>query len=97
MRIGGVDFSALFELVGLLAKYFGGAWPIPELMKLKRRDLWFWYNIYELQITEEEIAQEYLNPLSGKPKKLPPPEKMRELVDARIAERKEHLKKLGRR
>ena len=58
-------------------------------MKLTRSQLFFWYKIYEIQATEEEIGHEYLSKPKGK---LPSPEIMRKLVDDRIKERKEKAK-----
>lgn len=75
----------------MLGKYFKGAYPIPELMKLKRSEILFWYNIYELQITEEEIVNGILNPKRGNPGRLPSPEKMRKLVNEKIKQRREKI------
>jgi hypothetical protein len=47
-------------------------------------DVMRYYRIFEYQSIEEEIRNEHLFPKSGKPKELPKPERMAELVRARI-------------
>jgi len=74
------------ELAGLLAKHFGGGLPFSELERKTHRQIMRYYRVYERQAVEEEIRNEHLHPSQGKPRKLPPPLKMRELVDERIAE-----------
>ena len=57
-------------------------------MKLTGIDLMFWYDIYVVQATEEEIANEIAEKAEGKKVRLPSANKMRELVNQRIKERK---------
>ncbi len=78
------DFSPDYELAGLLAKHFGGALPFERLEGMTRREMMWYYRRYERQAVEDEIRNEYLYPASGKPKALPSPARMRELVEARI-------------
>jgi hypothetical protein len=47
-------------------------------------DVMRYYRIFEYQAVEEEIRNEHLFPKSGKPKELPKPERMAELVRQRI-------------
>ena len=55
-------------------------------------DIEFYYNIFELQTVEEEVVGEWgYDSKTGKKKKLPPQEKIREEVDKRIAERRNEL------
>ena len=58
------------------------------MMKMKWNEILFWYGIYELQVTEEEVIQELKYDKNGKEKKLPPANTIRELVNERIEERK---------
>jgi hypothetical protein len=71
-------------IAGLLAKHFGGALPFDRLEQMTRRQMARYYQIYEYQAIEEEIRNEHLFPKVGKPKELPKPERMAELVRARI-------------
>jgi hypothetical protein len=71
-----------------LIKYYGGGLPLSEINRMGRRELFFWRDIYERQVTEEEIVNEILNPPKGKPGVLPGPAEMRRRVDARITERR---------
>jgi len=75
-------------VIGLLARFFKGALTIPMMLTMKWNDVLFWYDIYELQVTEEEIVQELKYDKNGKEKKLPPANTIRELVNERIEERK---------
>jgi len=59
-------------------------------MRMRRRELFFWYGIYERQVEEENIVNECL---SANPKKpVPNPKKMKQLVMDRIQKRKEEQK-----
>ena len=71
-------------LAGLLAKHFGGALPFRDMETMRHRDLMRYYSVYERQAVEEETRNEYLCPREGKPRALPPPERMREIVNERI-------------
>ena len=58
-------------------------------MKLTIDEILNWFEIYLLQITEEEIRDEYLYPADGnKSRKLPNPKRMRELVLERIKQKR---------
>lgn len=66
-------------------------------MSLGKRELMRWYAVYQRQTTEEAIANEYLYPPAGqKPRKLPPPEQMRQMVDQRLAELRQQYLEAGR-
>ena len=45
-----------------------------------------YFRIYERQKAEEAVRNEFEFPADGKPKKMPPPKRFRQLVDDRIAE-----------
>jgi hypothetical protein len=70
--------------MGLLAKHFGGALPFSRLEKMTSRQIDRYHRIYEWQATEENITNEYLYP---KPRELPPPKKMAQLVEQRLREK----------
>ena len=77
----------MYELDGMLAKYFGGALPFSEIEKHGRRWKMHYYRIMERQQAETEIADSFRFPSDGsKPKDLPSPKRMRVLVDKKIAE-----------
>ena len=81
-----MDYSADYELAGLLAKHFGGALPFERLESMTRRKMLWYYARYERQAVEEEIRNEYLfPPPPAKPRTLPTPARMAALVDERIA------------
>lgn len=81
-----MDYTADFNLAGLLAKYWEGSITWAELNGMTRREMLWYYAIYERQVVEEEIRNEHLSPAKGKPRKLPSPARMAELVAERIAE-----------
>lgn len=56
-----------------------------------RRDILFWYDIYELQATEEEVISERRYDKKGKEIKLPSPSVIREIVNEKIQERRNRL------
>jgi len=60
-------------------------------MKLTFEGNLFWYNIYEVQVTEKEIVDEHLYPANGKPRKVPEPEELKRLVDERIRNRRKRI------
>ena len=53
------------------------------------KEVLFWYDIYELQVTEEEIISEWGVDEKGNKKTLPPYEIIREEINRRIQERRE--------
>jgi len=73
--------------MGLVAKYFGGAASWEYLGRLKWKEVWFLYKIYEYQVTYDEIVQELSYDDKGRRKKLPPPARIKKLTEARIRER----------
>ena len=74
--------------MGLLAKHFGGALPFSRLEKMTSRQIDRYYRIYEWQATEENITNEYLYPKPpAKPRELPQPKKMAQLVEQRLREK----------
>jgi len=70
--------------MALVAKYFGAAYPIPELYKQYFSEIWFWYKKYEFQTTWDEVIQELSYDSKGKKRKLPKNERIREIVEHRI-------------
>jgi hypothetical protein len=58
------------------------------MMKMKWSEVIFWYENYELQITEEEVVQELQYDSKGNKKKLPSQETIRTIVNERIEERR---------
>ncbi len=53
------------------------------------KEVLFWYDIYELQVTEEEVISEWGADSKGNKKTLPPYETIRKEVEKRIKERRE--------
>ncbi len=53
------------------------------------KEVLFWYDIYELQVTEEEIISEWGVDEKGNKKNLPRYEIIREEINKRIQERRE--------
>ena len=75
--------------MGLLGRFFRGGLSIPDMMKMTWKEILFWYDIYELQVTEEEVIQELsYDEKTGKKKKLPSVNEIRNIVNKRIAERR---------
>jgi len=72
----------------LLAKYFGGALTINDMLKMRWFDISFWYDIYILQATEEEVISELSSDDKGNKKALPNHKKIREITLSRIEEQK---------
>lgn len=77
-----------FEVVGLLARFFKGGLTIPDMMKMKWSEVLFWYDIYELQMTEEEVIEDLRYDEKGNKKTLPSPKVIREMVLEKIEENK---------
>ena len=67
-----------------MAVYYQGALPWSEIECMSNHDLMFYYRIMERQQAEEEVRNEFLCPQNGKPKPLPPPKRMRELVEKKL-------------
>jgi hypothetical protein len=60
--------------------------PFDRIERLTSRQLDRYYRIYEWQAVEEQIRDEYLHPAPpAKPKPLPKPDRMAELIRERIA------------
>jgi hypothetical protein len=73
--------------MGVVAKYFGGATSWEYLLSLTFPEVWFLYEIYEYQATYDQVRDELSkDPKTGKPRSLPSEKRIREIVDARIAE-----------
>ena len=78
--------------MGLLARFFKGALTIPHMMSMTWPELQFWFENYELQITEEEVVNKLrYDKKTGKERELPSPEKIRQIVDKQIEERRKKL------
>lgn len=54
-------------------------------------DILFWYDIFELQTTEEEVVHELSHDSNGNKRKLPNQERIREIVNERIAGRRKKV------
>jgi hypothetical protein len=73
--------------MGVVAKYFGGATSWEYLLNLTFREVWFIYEIYEYQATYDQVVNELSHDQkTGKQKTLPSEKRIREIVDARIAD-----------
>lgn len=56
-------------MINQYGRYMKGAYPIPELMKLKPREFMEWYKIMEREIVEEYVLSKHDSkkaPLEGK-------------------------------
>jgi len=69
-------------MIGRLAKYFKGGLSIPEMMKMTFKEVYFWYKMYERQIAEEVISNEY----QSKDKPLPSAREIERLIKKKIDE-----------
>ena len=78
-------------MIGLLARFFKGGLSIPDMLKMKWKDILFWYDIYELQATEEEVVQDLSCDSKGNKKTLPSSETIREIVNEKIENRRDKL------
>jgi len=77
--------------MGLLARFFKGGLTIPHMEGMKWKEILFWYDIYEIQATEEEVVHDLGFDKNGKKKKLPSYKRIREVVEEKIKERRENL------
>jgi hypothetical protein len=78
--------------MGLLGRFFKGSLSWEYMWKQTWKEILWYYDNYELQITEEEVIYKYQKEISeGKRKKLPKPEVIRKEVDEIIAERRREL------
>lgn len=75
--------------MGLLAKHFGGGLSILDQGKMSWDEILKWYEVYELQKTEEEVVEERRYDNKGRTRTLPSPETIREIVNERLEERRE--------
>jgi len=62
--------------------------PFERIEQMTSRQVDRYYRIYEWQAVEEQIRDEYLHPEKGKPRSLPKPELMAELIRKRIEKNK---------
>lgn len=67
-------------MLSKVAGYYQGAYPILELMKLKFRDMKFWYDLMVREIIEKNI----INDLANKKKEIPSPQSLKRMVDKKI-------------
>ena len=68
-------------MLSKVAGHYQGAYPIPDLMKLKRfRDMKFWYDLMVREIIEKNIISD----LVSKKKEIPSPQSMKRMVDKKI-------------
>ncbi len=79
------DYTIEFEILSEVARYYRGAFPIPNLMILTFRGLLFWYRIMQREIVEENIRIDY----QDKKKPVPIGQTLRRLVDKKLKELKE--------
>ena len=75
-------------MIGLLARFFKGGLTIPDMERMTWPRVKFWYEIFILQTTEEEIISELSHDKKGNTRKLPPPARIREKVLERIKDRR---------
>jgi hypothetical protein len=76
--------------MGLLARFFKGGLSIPAMLTMTWPEIVTWFDIYELQSTEEEVISDLsYDKKTGKKKTLPHPKRIREIVLEKIKERKE--------
>lgn len=62
------------------------------MWKLTWSEIMWYYDNYELQATEEEVISELsYDKKTGKKKDLPKPEKIRKIVDEKIAQRRKGI------
>jgi len=67
--------------------YYQGALPWSELDKMTTRQMLFYYRIMERQQAEQTVVDSFRYPEGGgKSKPIPPPKKLRELVNKKIEE-----------
>lgn len=55
---GFYDFSYIREKIGLLARFWKGGLSIPMQIEMDWFEILKWYDVYELQSTEEEVVNE---------------------------------------
>ena len=67
-----------------VARYYKGAFLIPDLMILTFRGLLFWYRIMQREIVEENIRYDF----QKKDKPVPMGQTLRRLVDKKLKELK---------
>ena len=72
------DYNSEFKMVGRLAKYYKGGLSIPEMLKMTYSEVHFWYKIYEREIAEEHVIEDY------KGKNIPDGKDMERKIDAKI-------------
>ncbi len=67
-------------MLSRIASHYQGAYTIPELMKLKYREMKFWYDIGTREIVEDNI----LNDFRSKNKPLPSSMRLKSMVDKKL-------------
>ena len=67
-------------MLSKVAGHYGGAYSIPELLKLKFREMKFWYDLMVREIFEKNIISD----LSIKKKEIPSPQSLKRMVDKKI-------------
>jgi hypothetical protein len=55
-------------MIGVLGEHFKGGLPIPYQMKMVSSELRMWYEIYEKQMAQKAVINEYANKGKDVPK-----------------------------
>lgn len=77
--------------MGLLARFYKGSLTFSEMMKMKIKEIMFYYDIFERQSTIEKVINDVgFDKKTGKEKELPKPSRIRYLVDEAIKKRREN-------
>ena len=69
-------------MIGVLGEHFKGGMPIPHMMKMVSSELRMWYKIYEKQMAQKAVINEY----SNKNKEIPKGIAFLNKVKSKIAE-----------
>ncbi len=69
-------------MLSRIAVYYGGAYPVSELMNLRYKDLKFWHDL----MIREKVEDNILHDLAGKKKQVPSSRSLRRMVDKKIRE-----------
>jgi hypothetical protein len=77
--------------MGLLVRFFKGGLQWSELWSETWKGVLFYYEIQELQATEEEVLQELSHDEKGNKKKLPHPDIIRKKTLERIEQRRNEV------
>lgn len=77
--------------MGFIVRFLKGGISLSNLNNMDWFEVIKWDDICELQATEEEVIYDLRYDDKGNKKTLPPQERIREIVNERIEERKEKI------